>query len=185
MSAMFLLPHSGRSFNRINLFEKKYFSLVLTTIVLSSTTPVLFHYWISRPMMATNSFAWIPTHQKSASSIRLESGQTSDFSLVRLLFELKWFWWYFQSDLPISAQCGSLKISWIHWTARYSFIIKSAGNCTKQVLKLNAPLTAELYLITKLLKVILLSKGACIWSYSQLPSWTWQQYLLPKTWRCC
>ena len=27
MSAMFLLPHSGRSFNRINFFEKKYFSL--------------------------------------------------------------------------------------------------------------------------------------------------------------
>ena len=35
-------------------------------------------------------------------------------------FKLKHFWQYRQSNIPIPAQCGSLKISWIHLSARYS-----------------------------------------------------------------
>ena len=63
-----------------------------------------FHCAPSRPLMETNSFAWIPTHQKTALSTLLESGQTSVF-LPSFQIEV-----LLMIYVLILAQCGSLKI---------------------------------------------------------------------------
>ena len=44
-----------------------------------------FHHPSLRPGMEINSFAWIRTHQKTASSIRSESGETSERLSVKIL----------------------------------------------------------------------------------------------------